>query len=248
MKLISRKTDFASLPSAVLFDTDNTLYHYPSANRIALRNTADRATQLLGISQSNFYRTFDLARSDIKAYVGSTASSHSRLLYFKRMLELLGLRAELQIALDLEHTFWREFLAASHLFDGVLDFLLLLRKRSIPIAVVTDLTTQIQLRKLAYFGLQHTFDAIVTSEEAGADKPDIRNFKLIQHKLHLPSLESAWMIGDNPTADILGSKKAGCIAIQKLHDSVQLGLGACSPDAYFTSYNDIYQFFLSIST
>jgi len=37
---------------------------------------------------------------------------------------------------------------------------------------VTDLTSHIQLGKLTCFGLEDTFDAVVTSEEVGKDKPD----------------------------------------------------------------------------
>ena len=104
------------------------------------------------------------------------------------MIELLGFNAQLLIALDLEQTFWRTFLANAPLFPGVLEVLNLLRSYSIPIGVVTDLTSHIQLRKLTFFGLEDTFDAVVTSEETGADKPNYKNFQLILKKLNLKNL------------------------------------------------------------
>jgi putative hydrolase of the HAD superfamily len=53
-----------------------------------------------------------------------------------------------------------------------------LRRLGIPTAIVTDLTAQIQFRKVVYFGLDHYFDYIITSEEAGHDKPHQAPFKL----------------------------------------------------------------------
>ena len=64
---------------------------------------------------------------------------------------------------------------------------------------MTDLTSHIQMRKMTYFNLEETFDAFVTSEEIGADKPDYRNFELVLNKLSIsnPPQNSIWMIGDN---------------------------------------------------
>ena len=44
--------------------------------------------------------------------------------------------------------------------------------------------TFFQLRKLTYFGLEDTFDSVVTSEEVGQDKSDERNFILALKKLY----------------------------------------------------------------
>ena len=57
------------------------------------------------------------------------------------------------------------------------------------------MTAQIQFRKLVYFGLDEFFDYVVTSEEAGADKPDKMPFKVALEKLQLEP-ENIWMIGD----------------------------------------------------
>tara|TARA_B100000242_G_C43042438_1_gene486377 strand:+ start:910 stop:1659 length:750 start_codon:yes stop_codon:yes gene_type:complete len=237
MKVLNRFNELQINPKAILFDTDNTLYDYEPANKAAEKAAQKRAKELLGISEDIFKEFYFQAKKDVKQTLGKTASSHSRLLYFKSMLELLGTRAELQIALDLEHTFWREFLNNAILFESVSDLLILLRNLKIPIGVVTDLNAHIQLRKLAYFGLQDTFDAIVTSEEAGADKPDKRNFILMAKKLNIESLEKVWMIGDNPYADILGAKSVGSIAIQKIHKGIEIGKNDQEPDALIYGFN-----------
>jgi len=77
------------------------------------------------------------------------------------------------LALDLEQTYWREFLVNTRLFPGVREFLQQLKSIGIKTANITDLTAQIQFRKMVYFGLDEYFDYVVTSEEAGCDKPNI---------------------------------------------------------------------------
>ena len=76
-------------------------------------------------------------------------------------------------------------MANAPLFESVREFLELIKSEKIPLAVVTDLTSHIQLRKLTYFNLQDTFDAVVCSEEVGIDKPNKANFDLALRKLNL---------------------------------------------------------------
>ncbi len=228
-------------PDAVLFDTDNTLYDYTPANAMAERAVEAKVQNLLGVSPDVFRATYKQSKREIKAQLGNTASSHSRLLYFQRLLELLGFKAQLMTALDLEQTFWRTFLANAPLFPDVLELLEDLRYYNIATAIVTDLTSHIQLRKLTYFHLEETFDAVVTSEEVGADKPDPRNFELVLKKLGLTKDHSIWMVGDNPATDIVGGRHIGAVTFQKLHPGVSVGTGEMTPDYTFEHFKDLLQ-------
>ena len=238
MKFLNKSLNLKK-PEAVLFDTDNTLYDYYPANLAAEEASFRKANNLLGIERKTFNKYYILARKEVKMNLQDTASSHSRLLYFQRMIELLGYKAKILLALDLEQTFWRTFLANAPLFPKVEDTLFYLKKKNIPIGVVTDLTSHIQLRKLTYFGLEDTFDAVVTSEEVGKDKPDKRNFTLLLKKLNLKESSYFWMIGDNAKADIYGAKKMGGVTFQKIHSNVVLGKDENEPDIYFKNYDQL---------
>jgi putative hydrolase of the HAD superfamily len=187
-------------PSAVVFDTDNTLYPYEPAHRAALAAAEAKACKLLGVDERRFREAFAEARETVKRQLGETASSHSRLLYYQRAIELLGMKTQLLMTLDLEQTYWRSFLAASKLFPDVKEFVLDLRSAGIATAIITDLTSQIQFRKLIYFGLDDCFDFVVTSEEAGVDKPAFAPFRLALSKLQVAPAE-VWMIGDDAGDD-----------------------------------------------
>jgi putative hydrolase of the HAD superfamily len=230
---------FLRLPDAVLFDTDNTLYPYDPAHAAAQQAVKEKVVSTFSIRGKDFDEAFSEARKQIKARLGLTASSHSRLLYLQRMLEIMGLGSQVLLALDFEQTYWRTFLANATLFDDVKELLDDLRLLGIPTAIVTDLTAQIQFRKVVYFGLDRCFNYIVTSEEAGFDKPHEAPFQIALEKMK-PKGDCIWMIGDNPINDIRGSKeKINASTLQKIHEGVEKGIKPNSPDALFTEFKDI---------
>ncbi len=236
---ITNQSCFTRLPDAVLFDTDNTLYPYDPAHIAAQEAVKRKVMNAFSISAADFDSAFSEARKQIKMRLGQTASSHSRLLYLQRMLEIMGLGSQVLLALDFEQTYWRTFLANANLFADVKELLDDLRLLGIPTAIVTDLTAQIQFRKVVYFGLDNYFNYIVTSEEAGFDKPHAAPFQIALEKMQ-PKGNCIWMIGDNPVNDIRGGREQiNAITLQKLHDGVTLGDGINTPDASFKEFKEI---------
>jgi HAD superfamily hydrolase (TIGR01549 family) len=238
MKIL-KPEQFIRLPDAILFDTDNTLYHYDPAHFAAQKAVRDKVTSTFSIKPEAFDKAFNEARHQVKARLKHTAASHSRLLYLQRMLEIIGLGSQVLLALDFEQTYWRTFLSNAVLFDDVKELLDDLRLLGIPTAIVTDLTAQIQFRKVVYFGLDHYFDYIVTSEEAGFDKPHKAPFQIALDKMR-PQGNCVWMIGDNPATDICGGREhIGAVTLQKIHDGVVIGQGSSEPDATFNNFSSV---------
>ena len=237
--MIDRPEAFARQPHAVLFDLDNTLYAYAPAHEAAARAVRSKVAGMLSVEPKEFDRAADDARRRIKERLGRTASSHNRLLYFQQTLEIMGLGSRILLALDLEQTYWRAFLENAALFDEVEDLIQDLRGLDVPMALVTDLTAQIQFRKLVYWGLDNGFDYIVTSEEAGFDKPHEAPFRIALEKLR-PAGEVVWMVGDDPEADVWGARKSiGAVTLQKVHRGVPEGRGDMAPDARFARFGEV---------
>ena len=227
------------LPDAFLFDTDNTLYPYDPAHAAAMQAVRRKVASTFSIGEVDFEKAYDEARRQIKLRLKHTASSHSRLLYLQRMLEIMGLGSQVLLALDFEQTYWRSFLSNAVLFDGVKDVLDDIRLLGIPTAIVTDLTAQIQFRKVVYFGLDHYFDYIVTSEEVGHDKPHEAPFQIAIEKMR-PKGDRIWMVGDNPVNDILGAReKINAVTLQKVHPGTPAGTDGCAPDVIFNDFNEL---------
>ena len=236
---INNPERFTRLPDAFLFDTDNTLYPYDPAHAAAQQAVREKVAKTFSISYEDFDKAFKEARTQIKTRLKDTASSHSRLLYLQRMLEIMGLGSQVLLALDFEQTYWRTFLSNSVLFDDVKELLDDVRMLGIPTAIVTDLTAQIQFRKVVYFGLDHYFDYIVTSEEAGFDKPHEAPFQIALEKMR-PKGDCIWMIGDNPVNDIRGAReKINAVTLQKFHEGTSIGADLNQPDAAFEHFGQL---------
>lgn len=206
MKINCDREILTQRPSAVLFDLDNTLYDYDHSHAKALAEVRAKLGRNAGIAPGRFNALYDEARKSIKADLKENASAHSRLLYFQRMIELTGLRSDVVMALDCEQTYWRTFLSAASLFQGVEETMRLIRALGVQMAIVTDLTAQIQFRKIVYFGLESIVDHVVTSEEAGADKPAPQIFNLAKRKLDLEPGAVVWAVGDEAKRDCEGAK------------------------------------------
>ncbi len=197
----------APSPHCVLMDIDNTIYDYDVCHRAALEVVGRETTKELNMGQTDFVRVYDQARVQVKERLGTTASSHNRLLYFQRVLELVGLGSQPLRALSLEQIYWRSFLEQANLFDEVEEFLDDLRIAGVPVIFVTDLTASIQMRKFIYWRLDRFTNWLVTSEESGRDKPDPSMFELALAKIG--GVEGTiWMVGDDPVKDAAGAKDA----------------------------------------
>jgi putative hydrolase of the HAD superfamily len=81
---------------------------------------------------------------------------------------------------------------------------------------LTDLTAQIQKKKIIKLWIQDHIDYLVSSEEVWAEKPDSRVFELSLEKLGLQK-DQVCMIGDSYEKDILWAKKFG---IHKLYHKI----------------------------
>jgi len=98
---IYTENSFNHLPDCILFDLDNTFYSYDPTHQAAIKKIQKKVTSNFSVSEKDFKNAFEDSRRQIKDALGNTASSHSRLLYFQRMFEILGLGSQVLAALDL---------------------------------------------------------------------------------------------------------------------------------------------------
>jgi len=141
-------------------------------------------------------------------------------------------------------------LAAIKLREGVIDFLDQLARININKALITDLTAQIQFRKLVYLELDRHFEYVVTSEESGEDKPHRASFEIATNKLYpstglnTPELQeqNIWMIGDNVDSDLKGAKEAVNATTLGIKSEIGDHAGNNSIDMVFDSFHDLEQF------
>jgi putative hydrolase of the HAD superfamily len=93
------------------------------------------------------------------------------------------------------------------LIPGAIDILKYLSEKY-TLHIITNGFNEVQYIKIERSGLKKYFDKIITSEEAGCNKPNTAIFLYSLDKAQAQASESI-MIGDDLEVDILGAKNAG---------------------------------------
>lgn len=75
----------------------------------------------------------------------------------------------------MHEAYWDAVLGHMEIREGVLHLLTRLKAAGVPVGICTNMNADIQMRKLCRLGLADVCGNLITSEEAGRDKP-IRKF------------------------------------------------------------------------
>lgn len=199
-----------------ILDLDNTLYDYKAPHKIAIKRVLSDFEDEFGLDRGRVEESFEAARKRTHEALLNTAASHNRLLYFQKMLELNDINS-LDHAMKYYDIYWDTFLESMKLFEDASLFLENIRAAGCGVCILTDLTAHIQYRKIEKLDLSGFVDFIVTSEEAGIEKPHPKMFNLALTKLNC-NKNQAIMIGDNWEKDILGACAVDLKAIWINHD------------------------------
>ena len=191
----------------VIFDIDGTLYSYMANDKVALKSLCRFAEKNLAVDEKNFLKAYFEARRIVKERLTDGGSRHSRVLFFQTTLELLGKNSFLYMG-EMYDCYWDNFLNGMQAFDGAAEFIHKLRANGVKTALCTDMTTQIQYRKINRLGFSKFFDFMVSSEETGREKPSPVMFELALKKMKVNANETAYF-GDSLDRDIEGAANVG---------------------------------------
>lgn len=193
---------------ALFFDLDNTLYDYDSADKLATQELYHEFNKDADISFEEFKRVYTDSKNEVKRKLVGTAASHERILYLQELVERFDKTFKSNKIMNLYHAYWDTLIEKANLFDGVIETFEWLKSNHIKIAIVTNLTTYVQIRKIENLKLSKYIDYMVTSQEAGYDKPHPANFLLALYKGNL-LVDDVLMVGDDLTSDIEGAQALG---------------------------------------
>lgn len=193
---------------AVIFDIDQTLYDFNGGDFYGREAVAEYCQRCFGLGEAQTMEYYQKAWSLGEQRVGTdTAAIHNRMIRFQCMMELLGQPLFPHVK-ALYHAYWDALIAHIKPFHGILQFMQQLSAKGIRIGVGTDMTAYIQYRKLEALGLSGYINLIVTSEEAGVEKPHPKFFALCVEKAGCPA-EDCMFIGDNLKKDVNGAIACG---------------------------------------
>lgn len=192
-----RSSQTLKKPDFVIFDIDDTLYNYDECHKPGLDITIKAIATDFDLPIDAVHEAMANARASVKAYLEKSASSHSRLLYFIRLFEILGFGSRLNDAASYERMYWGEYFSRMSLVEGMRELLAELREGSVRLMIASDFGADVQIRKLNVLGVIDYFECAAFSEETRKDKYSGEVYSLLKDKVGLKNEDPVWMIGDS---------------------------------------------------
>lgn len=192
----------------IFFDLDDTLYSsFKAGNREGFAQCGQYAQAHFGIPAEEFSERMQQARRTFSACLPREPEIHDRALWAQHALESYGINpiAHIEALCDL---YWQSVLNHTKLRAGVSELFADLHAHGVKVGVCTNMLVGMQARKLCLLGIADAIDFLVTSEEAGKDKPDAAIFELALKKSGCQP-EEVLMVGDNFDHDIRGAHAVG---------------------------------------
>jgi len=195
----------------VLIDIDNTMYSYLPNHINALKASYQfyrESTGAIDLTYVEFSDEYRSARDLVTEKHANTGACRSRLLAFHLLSCKFKLPNPYIAARDLEKIYWDQFIVGMEVFPYIYEFLKKCKSKNLVISAVTDMQYQIQVRKLEKLNLTKYIDYLITSEEAGTEKPNKEIFELALSRMGL-NVDEVIMIGDSLEKDIAGANNVG---------------------------------------
>ena len=200
---------------AAIFDLDGTLYDYDAAHAVAWRALSAFAEDALGVTPERFDALHRDADRLLRQRAGNGAAIHNRLIRYQLMLELL--REPIALAPEMADLYWSALVARAEPLPGATEALDALRSLGLVVGVGTNMTADWQYAKLRRLDMLRRIDFLVTSEEAGVEKPLPGLFRLCAEKAGCPP-EACAFVGDHLSGDAQGAAAAGMRGIWLCRD------------------------------
>ena len=197
----------------VFFDVDDTLYDHRYAAREALRALQGRHPELarrpLGDLEGEYDRLLSLYFPRVLS--GELTHEAARAMRVKALFAWAGRKLTARDVPALIEELRTAYRANHRAVPGAAELLEELG-RGCRIAAISNGLVADQQAKLDAVGLGRLVPVTITSEEAGATKPDPEIFQFAFSKLGAEPQASV-MVGDSWTTDVLGSRAAGIAAV-----------------------------------
>lgn len=193
---------------AVLFDLDDTLTKSNLLYNKALRYASAYLASKYSLDIDEFYELAQEKYKIVAQNFPTVHTRHSRILLFRMALDEVVGRYDHSLLPEVEDMYWDYFMSNIELYDGVEHMLNKLRNGGVKLAIVSDGSLSLRIRKVKAAGLLQYFDEIVASEEVIFEKPFSAIFTLALTRLDVEPKE-ALMVGNNYKNDVRGAQLVG---------------------------------------
>ncbi|MBE1556692.1 YjjG family noncanonical pyrimidine nucleotidase [Sporosarcina limicola] len=188
----------------LLFDLDDTLLDFSLTEKHALSNTFQTFGLPNGFNEyiTSYKAISKMLWDDLEQ--GRTTLAELKVERFKRLF------LQHELTMDAEffgHTYLENLGKEVHIIDGVEEMIAGLSDYRL--ALLTNGFNDVQHARMNRSIFSNSFEAIITSEEAGTQKPQVAIFDYTFEKLQISDKSRVLMIGDSLTSDIQGGTNYG---------------------------------------
>lgn len=188
----------------LLFDLDDTLMDFSASEKSALSNAFIEYKFPTGLAdyQLDYKEISKELWRDLEQ--GLMSISELGVERFRRLFH----KRKLEINPDTFNNIYLGYLGKeAHLTHGVLELFDQLNEYRL--AVITNGFTEVQNSRIKISPLSNKFEQIITSEDAGCQKPDCGIFDYTFTTLGITSKQNVLIVGDSLTSDIQGGINYG---------------------------------------
>ena len=195
----------------VIFDIDGTLYSFKDSNKAALDSLREYCAENFGWSSEEFDEKHLAVQHEIYNDLGYNGSCRDRMLRYQKMLEQSSLPLYPH-AVKLYELYWGKMIDSLSPDIERTELFKALKAKGLRIGIGSDMTPYIQMLKLERMEILQYIDFVVTSEEAGLEKPELPIFNMCLRKAKCEASECLF-IGDDLKKDYQGAISAGMNAL-----------------------------------
>ena len=156
-----------------VFDLDNTFYDYEHSHSSGLKKVFE--SQNIYQSYQDFISAYHEVKTKVHKIMINNPSKHSKLVYFKNMFSS---KLKINEIIDLEAIYWESFIDYAILQKEAINILETQKNSDFVYYLFTNQNLNIQFKKINSWKLNF-FDAIITSEEVGYEKPNPKFFQYV---------------------------------------------------------------------
>lgn len=193
--------------NTVFFDLDGTLYAMHFLHKEAMQRLGTFFEETYHISRELLFDYIKEEQQAIENRIGQRAPIHNRLIRFQQVLLKFGLPVFPGAGI-MYRLYWDSILDNMRPEEGVISLLQALKSDGYHLVVATNMTAEMQYKKIEKLKLGDFFEDLITSEEADKEKPDPDFFRYCLGKRNIRP-ENAMFIGDSLKNDVIGAQNVG---------------------------------------